>query len=332
MPDPASSRAAAVAALPPGACRHLTEVTEADIRPTPQDPWTHVALPSTDPRSRILSGLMTQEVLDRPDRLNPGSVRTSWQHLTPCPVCDLHAAPGPRVYGLFLEDHQAVEFLDDHHADRAHHFGRIQMFANAAHAQEQAELYADAYNRHNAHGDRRGVLRYTPIAPIVVPADPAEIPGRRNRSVGPDAELWLWDRPPTGAVHTWRPDRVLYFDRGTVVELTAQAAADRRPRPAPPETPYTPWQTVRDGNLELTWYAADPPLLVSVRDHTSREPAVRVTTASTTPLPDSERGLIVFGSHLGNRPPLSRITELAPAYAPLAPEPAPHTQRSRSRT
>lgn len=115
------------------------------------------------------------------------------------------------------------------------------------------------------------------------------------------------------------PGQVLLLDHGQVVELTAEEASLRRPVYGPPPVPYSPFRCVVDGTRQLVWYDdGGPGLLVSVRELSSTEAALRVTAEGTQPMGGGEPGLTVFGTHLADRPPLGEITRLAPEYADLA--------------
>lgn len=299
--DPALE--AAVAALPPDACPLLTPVRHVKVRRTPQSEWVEVASTDTDLVDIGITQMLLDGVFNGLTLLDPASLRTSYEHLEPCPLCERRAAPGPVRYGLIHGDGTSA---------REGFPVPLLLFANDDVATDQAQQLA------RLRGEHRGQIGRTEVLALTVPAAPAQRPAMRPLFLGEGAELWLWDCEPADADDL--PDRVWLIGEGEAVLLAGQQAEQRRPVPVP--LPWTsPFRRENQGPLTLTWFHYGPGcrLLVSTLDQDSTEPAVRVTAEGIIVLPDCPRGLRVYGHGVNDRPLLSELPRLGPRFAHLAP-------------
>ncbi|RLU82535.1 hypothetical protein CTZ27_29860 [Streptomyces griseocarneus] len=313
-----AARRAAVAALPDGSCPMLVGVTEVRARTNQDAPWKLLELPEGSEAQLNLARLMMR-ALDDPEvhqLVDLASRHTVYRHPDPCLVCAHHAAPGPRVYAVWHT--QALWAAEWEQGQRDPDARDLFELPNMAAAEEWAAETAAFLT----HDGARTVSRFARLRALLVPADPTEIPEYRLLLAEPGAELWLWNTRPATVEAMRCPDRLLSLQSdGAWATYTGTEAAALRPVLEPPAPPWSPFRIERaDDGRELGWYDDGAGgLLMSVLSPGSDQPAVRVTAQGEEEMSDCPRGLRVFGRHVGDRPQLSALAELAPEFADLAP-------------
>jgi hypothetical protein len=320
---------AAVQELPAGACPLLTSIEAVRIRASREEPWETREIVDGSPEDSALAKLMLRALDDVSvhDLVDLTSRRRVFRHLEPCLLCQHRNAPGPRVYAVWHTD--AEEAAEWEQGWREPDPRRLVELPNTAAAKQWAETTAQFFRDRveRALGGRVQMLAWT------VPADPGQLPGHRLLTAAAGSELWLWTARPAGPAEMRYPDRVLALHRdGAVASRDGREAAALRPPLGPPAAPASSFRTERapDGRC-LTWYDdGGKGLLVSVLDPRSSRPAVRFTSNGEKPLDGAPQGLRVFGSHLGDRPPLTTVAQQAPGFTDLLPKRQP-TSRGTSR-
>ncbi|WP_316528376.1 hypothetical protein [Kitasatospora brasiliensis] len=292
-----------------------TSVTEIRARQSTQDPWELVRVLPGSEQDTALLGLMLS-ALDSPtilDLVAPGSRRKVDVHPDPCPLCHHRAQPGPRAYGFWNTDAQlAAEYEQGwRDVDRR----SVIELPNPAAADAWMHDIAERFVR------RGGGFRRAELTVFQVPAT-HDRPARYDLLIAAaDSELWLWHRRPTSRTDLRTPDRVLRLAAdGSVVTLTGEEAAGHRPVVKLPkhESPSKVVEGV--GGRELGWFDdGGAGLLVSVLDPASSAAAIRVLAGGEEELGNGVRGLRVFGRYVGDRPPLTRVADLAPDFVDLVP-------------
>ncbi|MFJ5926563.1 hypothetical protein ACIQF6_28570 [Kitasatospora sp. NPDC092948] len=296
-------------------CPMRIRLTVIRSRRTTTEPWQEVQiLPGSSQEAALtellLKGLYDGEVLDL---LDPGSMREIDVHPDPCPLCRHRAQPGPRVQAMWHTDGQIA--AERHQGWRETDPRDLIELPNA----DAAEAWVRDIARHRLR--HQGLLRSAELTLFQVPVDPDRPAAYTTLIAEPGSELWLWNTPPASRRQLRNPDQVLSLTAdGGVLSLPGMEAAARRPERRLPES-TSMFKTVEgaDGR-RLTWFNDSEGRLVSVLDPRSTEPAKRVhDDRPDETLHGAPDGLVVFGSHAADRPPLSDLARLAPDFADLAP-------------
>ncbi|WP_331758729.1 hypothetical protein OG225_41160 (plasmid) [Nocardia sp. NBC_01377] len=276
------------------------------------------AIDSRDGRAHAnLAHLMMKAVWD-PTRLDAidGVPQTARRHPDDCPLCALHARPGPRVWGNWMTDAWNGHSRYQVNGKRAHR--GIELFGDAAHARESVEGLQQLWNVHGPTS-LTSCLEVTDLRAYI-----DATPSMDTRLVTAGSQLWLWDREP----RRWWPDRVLWFGTDGIEESTG--ARIRRLHETgqvpsgvlgdPHRRPHRP-DHIEIGELIVVAITHGTQVhVVSIRDRSSTSPARRVlSSGATEPLPETTPGLTVYGRYIGDRPPVDRIADLTPEYADLIP-------------
>ncbi|MFJ4679115.1 hypothetical protein [Kitasatospora sp. NPDC088783] len=303
-------------------CPMRITVTEIRARRSTDEPWGTIQLLPGSPQENILTQLLLKglhhDLRGVFGLIDPGSRREVEIHPAPCPLCRHRAQPGPRLFGLW--NTEAWLSAEQQQGWREVEARQLIDLPNAAVAESWMHDLARRFV------DRRGLGGRAEVHMFQVPAAP-ELPARYGLLVAEaGSELWLWTARPRTPDELRVPDRVLRLAAdGSVTDLTGAQAAAGRPRVDPraeARTSYSPFRTVEGtGGRRLTWFEdGRDGLLVSVYDPADTAPPRRVLADGRTEgLGDGLPGLVVFGRHVEDRPPLSVVTELAPGFADLVP-------------
>lgn len=255
-----------------------------------------------DDRNHKLNGLVVQVMMRALDtaRWDPllEAPVTEEAHPDDCPLCAFHAEDAPHLYGVWI----SRDYLRGPRG--RHQF--VEDVGTAAQASSLMSLYAELLAEQPPLGG--GALT---IRGLHVPVDG---PARWDaRLVSADTQLWLWDAAPGDR---WWPDRALGFDGGRVVEIPGDQVAATAPIAKLPTLPPRPGTVMLDGiTLHLV---PGTDRIESLLDPDSATPARRIVDGAVEPLQGAPNGLIVFGRHRDDRPPIQRLHDLAPEYSYLA--------------
>ncbi|WP_157239553.1 hypothetical protein [Catenuloplanes japonicus] len=300
-------------ALPDGHCPIVQRVTIAEVRdPVTGRPRTLEAVDGSSLEIEIFRWQLQQLMTGGGPLLGP--VRYRQQHRARCPLCGFRRLPGPRVFGWWIpETWQADTRYDSVSADRG-----LETFANLAEAHARTSGRLRVMTRQRRIPGAGAVV----VQDLQVPVD------GRQPDIGPvfvsgTTQVWLWD-DLEAARHRDQPDRIILSRAGRAAPVTGSTeiarivAAARRPAPCPASTASDTFRTTLLDGHTIRWIPGDGTLM-SIQAPDSTRPAYRLRPdGSTEALPDAPRGLVVLGTHRGDRPALHRLGDWLPDYAPLA--------------
>lgn len=295
-----------------GPCPLFEQVTVAQIRdPGTGRPRTVRVVDGSRPDMVLFGWQMRLLVTGDGPLLRPLEYES--RHRSRCPRCRIAALPGPRMVGWWIaEDWQAATRYDAVSGDAG-----LEVFANLTEAHARTARRLRAMRRH----------RTVPGGAVLVHDLRVPVDGR-PAEVGPvfvsaSAHLWLWDDLEAARARRL-PARLLRVRAGQIeslagrAEITGAVNAVRRSPPAPADAGSGTFRTTLLDGYTIGWIPGDATVM-SIRHPADARPAYRLhADGSTTPLPGAPPGLVVLGTHRGDRPALHRLGQWLPGHAPLA--------------
>lgn len=295
-------------------CSLRIPIVSATIRHPHTGEWVDVEAEKGSPLANEIARMMIRSLdrglgRDRPRAELAAPSTTRHDHpLGHCPMCAHLAAPGPRLWGLWLVWPRPGSPLPLRNTS-------VEELANADAVAAQVAGWYEV---------RQQTTHAATVGGLVVPADAP--PRLDTRLVDEGSQMWLWRERPAGEAHQWWPERVLLCADGQVQQLSGDEAhrrmldqARRLPTPTPSESST---RTLTVGGVRvrvLTDSRGDR--VVSLLDPRSSTPARRVLADGRIEhLAGSQPGLTLLGRTHIDRPPVAQLGQWLPAYQGLVDE------------